>query len=437
MVQKQKTKRNIAATIVMFLTILCTATACQAGKRAKKETADPPAPKQAIPIVLEVYAWQSEAQNLKWLADSYQNLHPEITIHANFLPTTEYLQQMLVLKKRGMQVDCILAPSKELLTVLKNKGLLKYLSSSVQNRLSENHYGTWYGEGEEICASYMLPYRQSRWAVYYNKTLFDRLGVEYPKEDWTWTDYEEIAVKLTTEQGGVKTYGSLSFEPDNPWWRVPARTAGANDPLKEEDLELFLEAAKWCYRLTYERKAQLPYTQQIGRSGYDNVFLKGDVGMYFSGDWSVPVLNQNILSHNLNFDYDIAPMPHLEGYKAFEISDAAVIALSETTAYEKEALDFMLYVAGEEGALGLARHQVLPAWNTPGLQQEYLNVSQMPEHAEYFFRDGELSSAPATPLYSESMEILKTEVMQYLLQAQTFEQTTENIKQQLNTLRQN
>ena len=53
-------------------------------------------------------------------------------------------------------------------------------------------------------------------AIYYNKDLFDKAGVPYPKDGWTWEDFQDTAVKLT--------YGAVA---PRSVWRCPA---GQLDP---------------------------------------------------------------------------------------------------------------------------------------------------------------------------------------------------------------
>jgi multiple sugar transport system substrate-binding protein len=54
---------------------------------------------------------------------------------------------------------------------------------------------------------YMSPTDTGPLVVYYNKDLFDKKGVEYPKEGWTWEDYQDIVQKLSFEEDGTKYYG--------------------------------------------------------------------------------------------------------------------------------------------------------------------------------------------------------------------------------------
>ncbi len=45
--------------------------------------------------------------------------------------------------------------------------------------------------------------------LWYNKDLFDQMGVEYPTADWTWDDLQAAAAKLTTkdDKGNYATFG--------------------------------------------------------------------------------------------------------------------------------------------------------------------------------------------------------------------------------------
>lgn len=387
-------------------------------------------------ITLEAYAWTDEEENVRLLSEAYMQKHENIQIHINIIPITQFNQRMLSLKNGQIKADCIFSPNTAECAIWKNKKILKDLSEYLNDSDLLKEYADWYSKEESENSCYMLPYRQSRWAVYYNKTLFDEMNVEYPKEDWTWEEYADKAVKLTGRLNGNKVYGSLSFEPTNTWWRVPARTAGANDPFKKSDLEQFRKAAQYMYDLTYTLKAQPSYVQQDNSNMvlYNETFLEGNIGMFFSGDWSAAALNRMIEENGYDFSYDIAPMPHWEGEAACTISDAAVISMAEKSEHPKETFDFMSFVAGEEGAKLLAEHDVIPAWDSKEVKDIYLNRSGLPEHKEYFWQDGAVSSVPGNIRYSEGMDIVGEEVSKYLLQKQSLDETFEQIEEELDKL---
>lgn len=63
-----------------------------------------------------------------------------------------------------------------------------------------------------------IPYTLSTNVLYYNKNIFNKFGVPFPKDGMTWTDVYELAKKLTREDGGVK-YKGFQFQLQNLTWK--------------------------------------------------------------------------------------------------------------------------------------------------------------------------------------------------------------------------
>lgn len=59
-----------------------------------------------------------------------------------------------------------------------------------------------------------LPKDSAAYAFYFNKDMFDKAGVAYPKPDWTFQDMREIARKLTIDKSG-KSSGQPGFDPNS------------------------------------------------------------------------------------------------------------------------------------------------------------------------------------------------------------------------------
>ncbi|CAG7645295.1 ABC transporter substrate-binding protein [Paenibacillus allorhizosphaerae] len=69
-----------------------------------------------------------------------------------------------------------------------------------------------YGDKGEL---YGVPFSQNVAALIYNKDLFDKFAVPYPKENMTWDDVYELAKKLTTSQDKNAYIG---IDPAGPWF---------------------------------------------------------------------------------------------------------------------------------------------------------------------------------------------------------------------------
>ncbi|MDF2723725.1 MAG: hypothetical protein K0Q59_3400 [Paenibacillus sp.] len=60
---------------------------------------------------------------------------------------------------------------------------------------------------------YGLPINTNTLALFYNKDIFDKFGVAYPKEGMTWDDMYDLAKKLTRQEGSVQYRGFLMSFP--------------------------------------------------------------------------------------------------------------------------------------------------------------------------------------------------------------------------------
>ena len=63
--------------------------------------------------------------------------------------------------------------------------------------------------------------------------MFDEAGLEYPQSGWTWEDFRETAIKLTSGSGADKVYGAMidtagSSGSDNYWDLIARQKLGNN-----------------------------------------------------------------------------------------------------------------------------------------------------------------------------------------------------------------
>ena len=80
---------------------------------------------------------------------------------------------------------------------------------------------------------YSIPYCNNINMVFFNKNMFDEAGLEYPQSGWTWEDFRETAIKLTSGSGADKVYGAMidtagSSGSDNYWDLIARQKLGNN-----------------------------------------------------------------------------------------------------------------------------------------------------------------------------------------------------------------
>lgn len=111
--------------------------------------------------------------------------------------------------------------------------------------------------------------------LYYNKTLFDKFGVPYPKDGMTWDDVYETAKKMSRSEGGTVYRGfSANFNSilrDNPF-SLPVLDPAAD---KLADLETWKKIFN-----NYKRFYDLPNNTVANTMNEENtIFGKGHVAM--------------------------------------------------------------------------------------------------------------------------------------------------------------
>lgn len=385
--------------------------------------------------VLEFYSWQDEQKYMTQAIDAFMKENPDIRVNCHFIPTSEYGQTISILHNTNEKAIDLFAESKPTVSAadIKKNYVLDITELYTEKENTPISYQEMLNKLKIDDRLYMLPYRKSTWAVYYNKDLFDQAGIPYPKDTWTWTEYTELARRLTDTKDGRKTFGSISFEVDSMWWRTPARTAGIENEMTEESLYYFKEAALWNYKMAYEYQAQPAYTDLTDVSSYDYAsrFLNGDIAMLYCGDWMIEILAQQIKTKGIPFSYDIAPLPGMETGNCYMPVTTALLQISSKSKHPREALQLAEYLAGEEGARILAECGIQPAWDTMQIRQLLQNSDFAPEHIEYFLDyDMAVYTMPDERM-EEALKVINHYVGQYLMKEMDLETAFKNIESSL------
>lgn len=418
-----------ATAILLFCFLLSGLTTGILLFRFSRVTSDP-VPETDSSVTLEVYAWSDEQDTFDALAKGFMTEHPDIFVNVHYYPDTEQQQGYQIALNGDAPVDVIAYGTPAGAAQLIDKGQVASLDSYLSDSGSDfSGISSTIRALQQDGVTYMMPYRGSAWVVFYNKTIFDAMGIPYPEDDWTWDDYANLAVRLTNPEKGW--YGSLNYQ--NQWWRVPARTAGAEDPMKESDLSLFVQAAEWSYDLTYNRKAAIPYTSltSADAKNYAARFLNGEAAMMYNGEWCLSMLNDRIRTAYPNFSYDVAPLPTWNEGEGYAIGSNAVLMMAKKSGHPEEAFSFLEYACGEEGARVLASLHFLPAWNSEEIRTIFRDSMGIALNTDCFFPDLELSSFPTTTDYTISIGLLQDNIWGYLTQETSLEDALANYQAQL------
>ncbi|MER8385731.1 sugar ABC transporter substrate-binding protein [Mesorhizobium sp. M0166] len=160
--------------------------------------------------------------------------------------------------------------------------------------------------------------------INYNRDLFDKAGIAYPKQGWTWEEFREVAKALTVKDsaGNVSEFG---YEVPNqnffiqPWF-FSNGTGVLNDDWTASNMldRKVAESLQFLHDLIHvDRVSPIP-----GKETMDNQFMAGQVAMISRGHWIV----QNAKTNKVNMDIAIPPSKESDttviGFGAYAISKA-------------------------------------------------------------------------------------------------------------------
>jgi ABC-type glycerol-3-phosphate transport system substrate-binding protein len=152
--------------------------------------------------------------------------------------------------------------------------------------------------------------------IYYNQSLFDKAGVEYPSLNWKFDEFLEKAVALTHGEGEEKQYGFVPmYEPDDLLFFVEGRGGRLIDTTAQPPQPRFndprvIEAVRWYADLILKygvRPIPIGSVSGLGDLGrYRALVTTGRAAMWMDFGGSKLFLH-------LPQDTHMAPLPEGEG----------------------------------------------------------------------------------------------------------------------------
>ncbi len=143
--------------------------------------------------------------------------------------------------------------------------------------------------GEKI---YALPYVWNVFVLFYNKSMFDKVGIPYPDKTWDWKKLEEVAKKFTRDLNGDGKPDQFGVYYD-PSWQIFLWQNGGKVLDEEKNIFLLnkppyreknLEALKFTFRISknYSPRGAVSALQDVSSA---DLFATGKLAMIVNGTW--------------------------------------------------------------------------------------------------------------------------------------------------------
>jgi multiple sugar transport system substrate-binding protein len=209
------TKRAILPVTIVAALSLATACGNTGAVKDSKEGASTPAPAQksidrneAFKIVFFNATGSNETYFRQNTEPYMKKVFPNVTVE--YIQTGKG-QTINDLVTAGTIPDIMLINSTQVLQYDKMDLLADITPLAKANNVDLNRYNDnmiatvkKYAPNGELFA---LPWSHLPMSLYYNKSIFDKFGVAYPKDGMTWDDVAELTRKVSRTEGGVKYRG--------------------------------------------------------------------------------------------------------------------------------------------------------------------------------------------------------------------------------------
>lgn len=336
------------------------------------------------PVTIKFSTWDYELDpGLVNLVNQFQKDHPDIKIEVVEIDSSSYTQKLSIMLNGGSDVDVIMIKDADTTKSLFDKGQLTDLRSYVQkdnidlaafNGLTKNFTMP---DGSLVG----LPIRSDWYIMYYNKDIFDKAGVPYPSNDWTWKEFEETAKKLTSGSGQTKTYGAHIHT-----WQACVQNWGVQDgkhTIMDKEYSFFKPYYEMVLRMQNDDKSIMDYaTLKTGNIHYSSPFLKGQIGMMPMGTWFMRTIIGKKNTGESTINWGIATLPHAEDVpQGYTVGSATPIAINAASKKKDAAWEFIKFVTSEEGTAQYARDAAIPGRNSEKVLANIAQAEGMPESA--------------------------------------------------------
>lgn len=337
-----KLKKVLATTMVAAMTL--SLAACGSKDSSGEST------EKSKDTELTVAIWDSNQEaGLKEIMDDFTE-ETGIKVDIQVTPWSDYWTMLEAATQGGEMPDVFWMHSDQIATYAAYDDILLNLSDKIEKsdkidlaNYPENLVSIYQNEDGDQLA---IPKDIDTCAVWYNKTMFDEAGIDYPTADWTWEDFREIAKKLTDKD--KNQYGT-AIKPasyQESWYSTiyayggeviteDKKKSGFDEPETIEAMQLIENIIK---------DGSMPEYSVVAENNTEELMMAGTVAMTFQGSWMIPDLAS---SDYVKENCDIAPLPKgPNGTKS--ISNGLGWAASAQGDHTEEAWQLIEYLGSKE-----------------------------------------------------------------------------------------
>ena len=384
------------ATLLLAGTVLVSTTACGGGETSGKQ-------KDTGNKVLRVLNWgNTEEEKIANEAIArFNENNPDVEVKQTCVPVTswsDFIQKWITMSTSGEAPDVINIGLEAVQMAVSNDLLMpldEIVSEDQDLSKVKEEYAPVLLDGFSVDDNlYGLPNGTQTMVMYYNKTMFDEAGLEYPKDGWTWDEFYEDAKKLTKSDGSVYGFGlSSSYFQLTPWWSTNNTALVDENQNPALNSKKMVESVEFLDKLVKEKVTPDPISSDVY-----TMFSSKQLAMVGAGRW---VLNTWQDAGLTNADFDCVQWPVNE--KEGSVFGGAAWCISKNTENKELSIELLKSLISEETlkAVAAGGQQVPP---TESLATDTEIMGTTPDNIEGIWKAVTVASPVAAPTYFGDLE---------------------------------
>ena len=188
-----------------------------------------------------------------------------------------------------------------------------------------------------------LPLLANTFVFAYNKDMFDKFGIEYPTDDWTWEDFVEMAPKFVSGEGFNHTYFMVNH------WVMPnfALLSMGGEPYTDDFTKTLLDSEEVADGLnTFSdliSSGAIPDAASSRNMPAEQLFVAGKAAIYSMGGFEIGSLTEQI-GDTFEWDAVLPPVISKTG-KNSNVTFATGYAMNKNAKNKEAAWQFLKEVS--------------------------------------------------------------------------------------------
>ena len=162
-------------------------------------------------------------------------------------------------------------------------------------------------------SQYALPKDHDTIALLYNKAIFDKYGVEYPTDDWTWEDVRDAATKITEagKADGVYGYAINTSHNQDGWYNIIYDYGGQVITEDHKGTTIGSDEAKAGMEMLRQILEVAAPQTVVAETGTDSLFNSGLTAMITQGSWMINTFYK--AEHHDDYAWAMLPYADVNG----------------------------------------------------------------------------------------------------------------------------